>query len=101
MIKRILAGITVDDDTLALDAIREVGHGGSYLGADHTLRHFAASYTSRCYSRRQTIKQWIDRGARMAHEVAHARVDEILAKAGPVPLPSGVDAALEQALDHT
>jgi hypothetical protein len=34
----------------------------------------------------------------MVHEVAHDRVVEILAKAGPVELPSGADAGLERAL---
>ena len=40
MIKHVLRGIVVDDETLALDVIREAGFGGSFLGADHTVRHF-------------------------------------------------------------
>lgn len=32
--------IPVDDDALSLDAFREVGPGGTFLGAAHTLRHF-------------------------------------------------------------
>ncbi len=31
--------IPVDDDALALEAFREVGPGGTFLGASHTLRH--------------------------------------------------------------
>ena len=74
------------------------GHGGSFLGADHTVRHFRKElYFPRLF-RRQTIDQWLEAGAKMGHEVAHERVQEILAQAGPVPLPAGVDAALEQAL---
>ncbi len=34
----------------------------------------------------------------MSHEVAHERVEEILAKAGPVTLPPGADEALDRAL---
>jgi hypothetical protein len=37
-------------------------------------------------------------GGKMSHEVAHERVQEILAKAGPVPLPLNADAELERAL---
>jgi hypothetical protein len=36
----------------------------------------------------------------MSHEIAHDRVQDILAKAAPVPLPAAVDVALEQALNH-
>ncbi len=34
------AEIPVDEEALALDAFREVGPGGTFLGAAHTLRHF-------------------------------------------------------------
>jgi hypothetical protein len=37
-------------------------------------------------------------GSKMAHEVAHERVLEILEKAGPVELPPGADEELERAL---
>ncbi len=40
MIKRIMGGIPVNDETVALDVIRGVGPGGHYLDHDHTLRHF-------------------------------------------------------------
>jgi trimethylamine--corrinoid protein Co-methyltransferase len=34
------AEIPVDEEALALEAFREVGPGGTFLGAAHTLRHF-------------------------------------------------------------
>jgi trimethylamine--corrinoid protein Co-methyltransferase len=40
MINRGLRGIRVTDDTVAVDVIREVGPGGTYLDTDHTLHHF-------------------------------------------------------------
>ena len=99
MIKRILKGITVDEDTLAVDVIREVGHGGSFLQHDHTVRHFREELFFPVLFRRQTIEQWLKSGGKMIHEVAHERVQEILASAGPVPLPPEVDAELERALN--
>lgn len=33
-------GIEVNDETLAVDVIKEVGPGGNYLGHSHTLKHF-------------------------------------------------------------
>jgi len=98
MIKRILAGITVDDETLALDVIREVGHGGSFLGHEHTVAHYRRELFFPRLFARQTYQEWLRDGKPMTHEVAHRRVQEILATAGPVPLPPTVDAELERAL---
>jgi trimethylamine--corrinoid protein Co-methyltransferase len=98
MIKRILAGIEINDDTLALDVIQEVGYGGSFLDHDHTVRYFRQELFFPRLFRRQTIQEWEQAGGKMIHEVAHERVEEILATAGPMPLLPGADAELERAL---
>jgi len=99
-VKQILAGFSVTDDTLAVDVIKEAGHGGSFLQADHTVRHFRQELFFPNLFRRQTIKQWLDSGGKMIHQVAHDRVAEILETAGPVELPASVDRELERALRH-
>ena len=38
-LRRVLRGFAVDDDTLAVDLIDEVGPGGSFLAAQHTVRY--------------------------------------------------------------
>ena len=38
--RRALKPIEVNEETLAVKTIREVGVGGNYLESDHTLRHF-------------------------------------------------------------
>ena len=98
MVKRILSGIAVTDETLALDVIRKVGQGGSFLSEDHTVKFFRQELFFPRLFRRQTIDQWLNSGGKMIHEVAHERVLEILEKAGPVELPPGVDAELERVL---
>ena len=40
MVKRFLSGIQVDEETLALDVIKEVGPGGNFLAHEHTVKHF-------------------------------------------------------------
>ena len=40
MVKRILRGIPVDDDSKALGVINDVGPGGHYLAHDHTFERF-------------------------------------------------------------
>jgi trimethylamine--corrinoid protein Co-methyltransferase len=99
-IKHVLRGITVDDDTLAVDVIREAGFGGSFLAADHTVRHFRKELYFPALFQRKTIDQWLAEGSKTALEVAHDRVEQILAVAGPLPLPPEVDRALEHALNR-
>jgi trimethylamine--corrinoid protein Co-methyltransferase len=98
MIKRILAGISVTDETLAVDLIRKVGQGGDYLQQDHTFKFFRKELFYPKLFRRQTLEQWQDSGGDMIHQVAHNRVKEILASAQPVDLLPGADSELERAL---
>ncbi len=39
MARRLAKGITVNEETLALDVVRQVGPGGTFLATDHTLKH--------------------------------------------------------------
>jgi trimethylamine--corrinoid protein Co-methyltransferase len=97
-IRRVLEGIKINDDTLALDVIRDVGYGGSFLQHDHTVRHFRREMYFPKLFKRQGLDEWANAGAKQAHQVAHDRVVEILSKAGPVELPDSADRALEEAL---
>ena len=98
MVRRVLDGIRVTDDTLAVDEIRAVGPGGSFLTRDHTVRHFRSEmYFPKLFSR-QTVEGWQRAGGKMIHEVAHDKAMALLAAAGPVDLLPGADGALEQAL---
>lgn len=98
MIRRILDGITVNDETLAVDVIRQVGPGGDYLGHEHTFRFFRKElYFPRLF-RRQTLEEWVTGGKKTAHQLAHERVLQILNQAGPVELLPGADAEMERVM---
>jgi len=99
MVKRVLAGFAVTDDTLALDVVREVGQGGQFLTHSHTLEHFRQEMFFPALFRRQSIDQWLERGARPIVDVAHQRVQAILEQARPVPLPGGAGERLEQIVE--
>jgi trimethylamine---corrinoid protein Co-methyltransferase len=66
-------GIPVDEDTLALDAIRQVGPGGNFLGSRHTLKNMNSLWQPslmdrRSYSawegKRDGARQWAGEKAR-------------------------------------
>ncbi len=98
MLRRLLGGITVTDETLALELIQQVGPTGNFMAEEHTARLFRKELFFPVLFRRQTIDQWLADGARPIVAVAHERVQQILAKTGPVPLAPGADRNLEQLL---
>ena len=98
MIRRVLDGVTVTDDTMAVDVIRQVAQGGDFLSQEHTVRYFRQEMFFPKLFKRLAIDEWTNAGSKMIHEVAHERVLEILAKAGPVELLPGADGELERAL---
>jgi trimethylamine--corrinoid protein Co-methyltransferase len=96
MVKRVVAGFAVTDDTLAVDVVQEVGHGRTFMTHEHTLSHFKQELFFPVLFRRQTTDQWLEGGAKPIVDVAHQRVQDILAQAGPMPLPPGAHEALER-----
>jgi len=44
MVKRILRGVIVNEETSALDVIGDVGPGGHFIGKEHTRRHLRAEH---------------------------------------------------------
>jgi len=98
MIKRIVAGIDVDEEKLALDLIKEVGHGGEFVSREHTLKFFRQEQFFPRLFRRQGIDEWIERGSKSTAEVAHERVQDILSRPNPVQLSPEADRAMNQVL---
>ena len=82
---RILKDISVDEETLAFDVIRNVGPGGNYLGEMHTLRHFKENYVPKIFDRTD-LTTWMKLGRREAGEIAKERAGEILKLHHPEPL---------------
>ena len=95
MMAEFLKPLVVDDDTLALDAIREVGPGGHFFGAAHTLARYEAAFYQPLVSDWSNFETWEESGARTATERAHAIYHRLLKEFEPPPLDAGVDEELE------
>ncbi len=63
MVRRLVEGIEVTDESLALDVIDDVGPGGMFLDAGHTLRHYKDAFFSPRIGVRQSFEQWQAGGA--------------------------------------
>lgn len=55
MIKVIMGGVEVSEETLALDLIEKVGPGGNFLGEEHTLKHFKRFHVPKIMDRTQLL----------------------------------------------
>jgi trimethylamine--corrinoid protein Co-methyltransferase len=79
-IRRYVRGIEVNDETLALDLIRELGHRPDYLWNEHTLAHFQEEIRHSRLAVRCKREAWENLGSRAWDERATERVREILAQ---------------------
>ncbi len=78
-------------ETLALDAIDDVGPGGDFLTHEHTLRHYRQIWYPRLFDR-GSHQTWAEAGQRSLVETAREAVHQALASYTTEPLP---DATLE------
>jgi trimethylamine--corrinoid protein Co-methyltransferase len=78
MVKRILRGIPVNDDTKALNVMADVGPGGHFLEHDHTYKRFKTEIWRPDLINRQNWEDWNAAGAKRFGERVNERVREIL-----------------------
>ena len=97
MAMRVLRGIEVNDETLALDVIDAVGPGGHYLLSDHTLKHMRSElYYPSAVVDRQGWDMWHKDGALDARERAKKIARDILANHRPDPLDPAVESWIHE-----
>ena len=83
---RMVSGIEVSKETLALDAMKEVGPGGNYLAHPHTLHNFRRATWMPTLADRQSRDMWEASGAKPIGVRARERAAEILATHHPKPI---------------
>jgi len=95
MVARFLQPVMVDDETMALDAMLEVGPGGHFFGAQHTLARYATAFYKPLISDWRNNGQWIEAGSPQAPQKANALWKQALADYQE-PL---LDAAIAEEID--
>jgi trimethylamine---corrinoid protein Co-methyltransferase len=89
-------GLPVDEEGLAMDAIREVGPGGHFLGAEHTLRHYRTGFYRPWISTTENFDRWNRMGAKTVDQVAAEKWKQILAEFPDPGIDPGVDERLTE-----
>jgi len=83
MVKVLMGGIEINDETLPLDLIEQLGPGANYLTEKHTFKHFHEFWTPNVFDRSFIKKE----GVKSCEELLKQRTIEILESHKPKPLP--------------
>ena len=92
-VRRLVGGIEITPETLALDVIDEVGPGGEYLSTEHTLQHFKSCWYPRIFDR-LSHRGWVEDGRPTALANARQAARDTIASHQPEPLPEATVQAL-------
>ncbi|WP_298969668.1 trimethylamine methyltransferase family protein [uncultured Roseobacter sp.] len=87
-------GVSIDENAQAMDAIREVGPGGHYLGCEHTQKNFQSAFWKSDLLDYKPFETWEDEGARDTQTLASLRVEKML---GDYQQPA-LDPAINEAI---
>ena len=86
MVMRTLRGVEFDEDTLALDVIKNVGPTGNFVEESHTMKHLRSEFFFPKVSDRLLREEWVEKGAKDGRERAREIAKNILANHQPVPI---------------
>jgi trimethylamine--corrinoid protein Co-methyltransferase len=89
-----LEPIDTSEPALAIPAMAEVGPGGHFFGAAHTLEHYETAFYAPLVSDWRNFESWRAAGAPTATDRAHTIHKALLARFEPPPIDTAVDEAL-------
>jgi trimethylamine---corrinoid protein Co-methyltransferase len=87
-------GISLDDLSQAMAAVREIGPGGHYLGTQHTLEHFETAFFMPKIMDFNSFEQWSAEGAKDHDTRGREKASAMLAAYEEPRLDEAVDEAL-------
>ena len=100
MAMKVLAGIPVDEEQLALSVIDQVGPGGNFMISPHTLKHMRSTYfTGNGVTDRKIRENWKKDGGIDAWERGRNIARKILSAEPVSRIPADVDAAIRAKFD--
>jgi trimethylamine--corrinoid protein Co-methyltransferase len=95
ILHRLAAGVDMSENGQAMDAIREVGPGGHYLGCAHTQANFKEAFWRTDLLDYKPFETWEEEGARDTVQLASARVAKLLRDYEAPPIDPATVEALE------
>jgi len=96
MVKRVVSGMSVDDEVMGVDLIKKVGIGGDFLTQRHSLKYVLQEQSQPRVLDRRMRGAWEKRGSKDLLQVANERARELLRTHKPLPLPEGVEEEIKR-----
>lgn len=95
-----LAGVTVDDNSLAISAFEEVGPGNHFLGCAHTMANYTTAFFDSKISDNDPFETWQDNGSLDSAVRANKRWKKALAEYQAPALDESIDEALKDFINR-
>lgn len=96
---RIIGGLEISAETLALDVIDQVGPEGNFLGEEHTLEHYQENWRPGTLAR-PNWASFVAGGSKDYRDRANEKINEILSQRVKKPLPEGTLARLDEIMEE-
>lgn len=93
-VMRVLKGVEVTDETLAVDVIKSVGPGGNFVQEDHTFDHMRDEHFVPVVADRQQREIWEKEGSKDTYKRCNEIAREAIASHKPVPVDEAVVKAI-------
>jgi trimethylamine---corrinoid protein Co-methyltransferase len=100
MVKAFLQPIEINDDALGVEAIREVGPGGHFFGAKHTLARYSDAFYNPMVSNWMNNQQWDAAGRPDALQRANTLYKQSLTEYVEPPMDASVKEELNDFVDR-
>ena len=94
MVAVLLDGVELSENSLAMDAFREIGPGGHFLGAAHTQANFESAFYRSEIADNNSFEQWEEEGSLDAAMRANSKWKEMLNEYEAPELDPAIDEAL-------
>lgn len=98
MIKKAMEGIPVDDDTLAIEAIKYIGVGNDFIGHPSTMDNIEVPSDPMIINR-DMLGDWERAGKKDLAAVAHEIVEDVLKNHKVAEIPADILKEMEKAVD--
>lgn len=83
LVRWILRSYKIDDETVPMDLIEEIGPGGEFLTHQHTARHFSSQFWQPKLIQRDRYDTWKAKGGKTMKERANEEVKKLLQEENP------------------
>ena len=93
-------GIDMSETGQAMDALREVGPGGHFLGCAHTQANFKDAFWRSQILDYKPYETWFEEGGRDSVALAEARVEKLLSEYQQPPLDPEIAGRLQDYVDR-